>query len=69
MGQHQKIKTVKFVREIRDARYEQVKNMTPEEQIAFYSSHAKRVYQNLEKRYAKNLSLFEGNIMISGLTL
>ncbi|MCR4316636.1 MAG: hypothetical protein NUW37_09845 [Planctomycetes bacterium] len=37
------IKAVETVRKIRDALYEKTKNMTAEEQIAFYKAEAKKL--------------------------
>lgn len=39
---------VKMVREIRDQHYEQTKDKTREERIAFYREKARRLHQQLE---------------------
>ena len=40
---------VKMVREIRDAHYEQTKNMTKEERLAFYQKKGKEAQKKLER--------------------
>jgi len=37
----QKIKAVEMTRQIRDKIYEQIKDMSPAEQLAFYREHAR----------------------------
>lgn len=41
------IDTIAMVRAIRDAHYEQLKNTTPEERIAFYRERARHLHANL----------------------
>ena len=51
MGRKKKaFDAVKMVREIRDAHYEQTKDMTKEERIAFYRNKAQELNQELDKR-------------------
>lgn len=40
---------VKMVREIRDAHYEQTKNMTAEERLAFYRKKGQEAQEKLER--------------------
>lgn len=41
---------VKMVREIRDRHYEQTKDMTKEERIAFYREKARRLHRQLDEQ-------------------
>lgn len=40
---------VRMVREIRDQHYEETKDMTPDERIAFYREKAKRLHRRLDE--------------------
>ena len=44
---------VQMVREIRNAHYEQTKDMTTEERIAFYRKKAKKLHQELDEQERK----------------
>lgn len=44
---------VKMTREIRNAHYEQTKDMTTEERIAFYRKKAKKLHQELNEQERK----------------
>ncbi len=39
---------VQMVRQIRDCHYEQTKDMTPEERVAFYREKAQRLHESLD---------------------
>lgn len=40
---------VRMVREIRDQHYEETKDMTPDERIAFYREKAERLHRRLDE--------------------
>lgn len=41
---------VQMVREIRDRHYEQTKDMTPEERVAFYRKKAEALHDSLDEK-------------------
>ena len=45
----QKIKAVEMTRQIRDKIYEQIKDMSPAEQLAFYREHARLMNAKAEQ--------------------
>ncbi|MBI5301392.1 MAG: hypothetical protein HY868_04575 [Chloroflexi bacterium] len=47
--ENQNIKAVEMTRQIRDKIYEQIKDMSPAEQLAFFREHARLVNEKAEK--------------------
>ncbi len=51
---HQEIKAVEMTRQIRDRIYEQVKDLSPAEQLAFYRERARLMDAKAEKLWKKD---------------
>jgi hypothetical protein len=52
----QTIKAVEMVRRIRDTHYEQLRDMSPDERIAFYRAKAQRWQDQVEAQHQKQAS-------------
>jgi hypothetical protein len=48
MKQKPRLKTMEMIRQIRDSHHELLKDKTPEERIAFYREHARRMNARLQ---------------------